>query len=550
MVDVLIQTHNEQLNLPNTLESLRGWVNKVFVVDSGSADGTKKIAEDFGALFFHHDWEGYAAQKNWAIDNLPFESPWILILDADEACSPELVKEIKAIITRPPEEIEEDAFFINRVFIFMGRKIKNCGYFPSWNLRLFKRGRARYEQRLVHEHMIVEGKTGYLKHLLLHEDRRGLEHFIAKHNRYSTLEALEIYSAHERWPGFKAFAFDRVTRRRYLKNRILPHLPMPWVLRFIYMYILKTGFLDGRAGWYLCLFISSYEFFIRMKSIELISLKGRQFKDIGGLAVTEGRLGTVDAPVQVSPALPMSVKVATTSPLPLLPVAKVSSSTEPAEAGTAPVTPDHGNSIYAAQATGPEPVALELSPADRHRSPWTFKEKLIRFIWGGVQGTFFRYSPRTSYRFRAFLLRLFGAKLASNVLIRPTVHIEIPWNLNIGAHTVVGDDAILYCLGPVTIGRYVTISQYAHICAGTHEIDSREFKLVRPPITLGDDVWIATDAFVGPGVTVGNGTIVGARSSVFKDLPPWVIAVGNPARPIKPRPFRSSPLLKAPEVAK
>lgn len=295
MVDVLIQTHNEELNLPSTLASLKGWVNKVFVVDSGSTDNTRQIAEDFGAVFIHHDWEGYAAQKNWALDHCPFESEWILILDADEACSPELAEEIKAIVSRPAAEVLESAFYINRVFIFMGRQIKHCGYFPSWNLRLFKRGHARYEERLVHEHMIVTGKTGYLRHLLLHEDRRGLEHFIAKHNRYSTLEALEIYAAREQWPGLHTFLFDRVQRRRYLKNRVLPYMPMPWVLRFIYMYLIKLGFLDGRAGWYLCLFISSYEFFIRMKYRELTMLKGRHNTQVRGLAVREGGLGALQS---------------------------------------------------------------------------------------------------------------------------------------------------------------------------------------------------------------------------------------------------------------
>ena len=123
--------------------------------------------------------------------------------------------------------------------------------------------------------------------------------------------------------------------------------------------------------------------------------------------------------------------------------------------------------------------------------------------------------------------------------IRETVHVEIPWNLSVGEHSAVGDHAILYCLGPVTIGRYVTISQYAHLCAGTHDTRDRAMTLLRPPITIGDDAWIATDAFVGPGVTIGARTILGARSSAFKDLPPDVVAVGNPARAIKSREFQS-----------
>jgi glycosyltransferase involved in cell wall biosynthesis len=356
MLDVLIQTHNEQLNLPNTLASLKGWVNRVFVVDSGSSDRTREIAEAFGAVFVHHDWEGYAAQKNWALDNLPFESSWILILDADEACSPELIEEIKAIVSKPAETVPESAFHINRVLLFMGKPIRHCGYFPSWNLRLFKRGHARYEQRLVHEHMIVTGKTGYLRHLLLHEDRRGLEHFIAKHNRYSTLEAHEIYAAREEWPGLHIFLTDRVQRRRYLKNRVLPFMPLPWVLRFVYMYIVKLGFLDGRAGWYLCLFISSYEFFIRMKYTELVDLQGRQQTGVGGLSVAEGSMGSLKATAGSLPApLPThgnneaavaAGNTAGAQPLTLLPVARTALPVVP------PVTPPGGSTVVAADAPG------------------------------------------------------------------------------------------------------------------------------------------------------------------------------------------------------
>lgn len=288
LVDVLIQTYNEEVNLPNTLASLEGWVNRVFVVDSGSTDNTRQIAEDFGAVFVHHSWEGYAAQKNWALDHLPFESEWILILDADEAVSPKLRDEIAEIVRKPPDAVREAGFYLNRVFVFIGRQIRHCGYFPSWNLRLFKRGRARYEERLVHEHMIVDGPTGYLNHLLIHEDRRGLEHFFAKHNRYSTLEAREIYESPEPWPGLRRFYADRVTRRRFMKSRILPYLPLPWTWRLIYMFVVRGGFLDGRAGWTLSNFISTYEFLIQSKYQELRRLRGRLPFTRSGLAEPEG----------------------------------------------------------------------------------------------------------------------------------------------------------------------------------------------------------------------------------------------------------------------
>ncbi|MFN4241782.1 MAG: WcaF family extracellular polysaccharide biosynthesis acetyltransferase [Tepidisphaerales bacterium] len=185
-----------------------------------------------------------------------------------------------------------------------------------------------------------------------------------------------------------------------------------------------------------------------------------------------------------------------------------------------------------------------MATPTRNISPYSTGEKIRRVLWGVVQATLFRWSPHPAYRFRAFLLRLFGARLGRNVRVRRTVHIEIPWNLTLGDDVSVGDRAILYCLGPVTIGDRSFVSQYAHLCAGTHDYTSPDYPLQRLPITLGADVWVAADAFVGPGVTVADGVVVGARASVFKDLPPWVVAAGNPAKPIKPRLLagRSPPL--------
>lgn len=184
------------------------------------------------------------------------------------------------------------------------------------------------------------------------------------------------------------------------------------------------------------------------------------------------------------------------------------------------------------------PADKPSPPADpdaRHRSPWTFGERLGRVLWTIVESTLFRWSPRPCYRWRNFLLRRFGAKVHPKARIRPTVTVEIPWHLTIGPNTSVGDCAVLYCLGPITLGARVSISQYAHLCAGTHDHTHPDLPLLRPPIVIEDDVWIAADAFVGPGVRIGAGTVVGARSAVFNDLPAWKICVGTPAKPIGDR---------------
>lgn len=193
-----------------------------------------------------------------------------------------------------------------------------------------------------------------------------------------------------------------------------------------------------------------------------------------------------------------------------------------------PITRQH---VSAQQGDGESGTAL----ARRLTSEWTFREKVARQLWYVVEATLFRFSPRPCYRWRNWLLRRFGARVAPSARIRPTVTVEVPWNLTVGPHTVIGDGAILYCLGPVTIGARVTVSQYAHLCAGSHDHTRADLPLLRPPICIGDDVWVATDVFVGPGTTIGTGTVVGARSSVFGDLPAWAVCVGSPARPVKPR---------------
>ena len=188
-IEVIIPVKNEEINLPFALASVMGWADRVWVVDSESTDKTCAIAKEAGAEVVVQPWLGYAKQKNWALDNLDLKANWIFFLDADEAILPELRDELVDIASR---DVNESAFNINRYFIFLGKRIRHCGYYPSWNVRFFKRGKARYEEREVHEHMVVDGETGSLSGHMEHNDRRGLELYMAKHNHYSTLEAKEI----------------------------------------------------------------------------------------------------------------------------------------------------------------------------------------------------------------------------------------------------------------------------------------------------------------------------------------------------------------------
>jgi len=155
-------------------------------------------------------------------------------------------------------------------------------------------------------------------------------------------------------------------------------------------------------------------------------------------------------------------------------------------------------------------------------------------LWG-FGGVLFRFSPRPCFAWRRAVLRWFGASLGEQVNLYPSSRIYFPWNLTAGDWSAIGEDALIYNLGPVSLGRRVTISHRAHLCAGTHDYTQADLPLLKPPIRIGNEAWICADAFIGPGVTVGEGAVVGACAVVVKDVEPWTVVAGNPARVIKKR---------------
>lgn len=173
--------------------------------------------------------------------------------------------------------------------------------------------------------------------------------------------------------------------------------------------------------------------------------------------------------------------------------------------------------------------------SNRAARKWSAGEQLARILWA-FASPLFRFSPRILWGWRRTMLRLFGAKVGANVHVYPSVRVTIPWNLEIGEQAAVGDRAILYALGPIRIGARATVSQYAHLCAGTHDWRDPAMPLVKTPLVIGEDAWVAADAFVGPGVHVGEGAIVGARAVTMKDVGARTIVGGNPAQKIGERP--------------
>jgi glycosyltransferase involved in cell wall biosynthesis len=274
-VSVLVPTLDEELNLSECLASLK-WADEVFVVDSFSADRTLEIARDHGAHVVQHGFESYSRQKNWALDSLPFRNDWVLIVDADERVPSELQAEIESVVSNSAQ----DGYYVNRRFIFLGRWIRHAGWYPSWNLRLFRHRLGRYDDREVHEHVVLDGSVGYLRHDLLHLDRRGLDAFIARHNRYSTLEAAARLKALRDDPDRArlpvSFLASPVHRKRFLRERVWPRVPAKPLALFVYMYVVRAGFLDGGAGLALCVFHAFQEFMVGLKLAELRRLSSRR----------------------------------------------------------------------------------------------------------------------------------------------------------------------------------------------------------------------------------------------------------------------------------
>lgn len=172
--------------------------------------------------------------------------------------------------------------------------------------------------------------------------------------------------------------------------------------------------------------------------------------------------------------------------------------------------------------------------ANRKATKWTTLEQVKRVLWALSYWAFY-FSPRPMWGWRRTILRVFGAQIGRNVHVYPSVRVTIPWNLRLEDHCAIGDRAILYSLGLILVGARATVSQGAHLCAGTHDWRDPAMPLLKPPIEIGPDAWVCADAFVGPGVSVGARAIVGARGVVTRDVEADSIMAGNPARKIGKR---------------
>jgi glycosyltransferase involved in cell wall biosynthesis len=259
-LSVCIITLNEEANIGRTLESVRHIADEMIVVDSGSTDSTVAIAQSYGAEVFVEQWKGFAAQKNSSLAKA--NSEWVLSLDADEEVSPELVASIKALLKSGQTKPQFDGYTMNRRNMYLNRWIKHSGYYPDPKLRLVRRELAEFELRAVHEDMKKLPRTGHLHGDLIHHAYPTLESFIEHANRYSSLGAGMVVA--ERKAGFS------------IVNILLRPL-----LRFIYMYFFRLGFLDGREGLLVLMTYASYVSWKYAKAWEMsrkgIGTSGQEF---------------------------------------------------------------------------------------------------------------------------------------------------------------------------------------------------------------------------------------------------------------------------------
>jgi glycosyltransferase involved in cell wall biosynthesis len=267
-LSALLLTYNEEANIEVCLKNISSFVEDIVVLDSFSADRTLEIARRYPCRILQHEFLNFAEQRNWALQNIEWRHDWLLTVDADETFPPELVAELGPAIA----DSRFDGYFINRKYVFLGRWIRYGAKYPLWSIRLFRRSKTRHEERASTAHALVDGPTGYLQNDIVHQDLKDLYHLLARHNRYSTADARELLLL-ERGLLKKGVAprlfGSPPERRRFIKDRIWPHLPFRPLLLFLYQYLFRLGFLDGYPGYVFCALMAVQVFHMDAKLYEM-----------------------------------------------------------------------------------------------------------------------------------------------------------------------------------------------------------------------------------------------------------------------------------------
>ena len=251
LISVIILTKNEEANLLNCLNSLQKLNAEIFIVDSGSTDQTVEIAQKAGCQVFEHPFENQAKQLNWAIQNLPIATPWLMRLDADERLTPELAEELKLVLPQTSDDIT--GYQVKRRVFFMNRWIRYGGYYPTWLLRIWRTGLGTCEQRWMDEHIVLsQGKVANLQQDIIDENKKDLSFWIDKHNHYADREVKDLLNmvVEQDDPLLKKGQLSQASQRRWIKKNFYGRSPLflRAFLYFLMRYTIGLGFLDGKEG--------------------------------------------------------------------------------------------------------------------------------------------------------------------------------------------------------------------------------------------------------------------------------------------------------------
>ena len=266
-IAVVILTLNEELDLQRCIDSV-SWADELLVVDSGSQDRTLEIAKKNGARILHRNVQPFmiSDQRNYALNHGGLSSKWVLFVDADEVITQPLRYCLIEVLTAAPADVS--AFQLTPKYMFMGRWLKHCQGYPSWHDRLVRRGQARFAGG-VWEHFVTNGRVGRIYEPYLHYSvNKGISDWFAKHDRYSTFEAYDIIDTLGSGTS-PAMISQRTLRKRRLRDLSARFWPLRPVVRFLLMYFIRRGFLDGLPGLLYCLMIACYEFMVVLKVLEL-----------------------------------------------------------------------------------------------------------------------------------------------------------------------------------------------------------------------------------------------------------------------------------------
>jgi glycosyltransferase involved in cell wall biosynthesis len=252
-LSVIILTYNEEIHLERLLKNIADWADEILIVDSYSTDRTVEIVKSFGANVYQNKWINYATQFNWALQNLDIKNEWVVRLDADEYLTEELKKEISERLPAAPPETT--GFYIKRRVYFMGRWIKYGGYYPIWLLRIWRKGKAKIEERFMDEHVVLsEGRAEKLNNDFIDNNMKDLTWWIDKHNGYAIREAMDMVAIERgliKGDNINASILGtQEQKKRWIKQNLYSRMPLfirPF-LYFFYRYFIRLGFLDGKEG--------------------------------------------------------------------------------------------------------------------------------------------------------------------------------------------------------------------------------------------------------------------------------------------------------------